>query len=120
MAKDLSDTVRDVVTHAARDALKNLGDVKPGTKRSNGRLSGASGVAADAGLAAMVPLAKKGVDAVRSGAVPTSPAKAARKAAPSKVMSKAASRAGDRVGSHLKDTVSSKVDEAGGAGGLVK
>jgi uncharacterized membrane protein len=120
MAKDLSDTVRDVVTHAARDALKNLGDVKPGTKKSNGRLSGASGVAAGAGLAAMVPLAKKGVDAVRSGAVPMSAAKLARKAGPTKVASKAASRAGDRIGSQLKDAVSSKVDEAGGAGGLVK
>jgi uncharacterized membrane protein len=120
MAKDLSDTVRDAVTHAARDALKNLGDAKPGAKKSNGRLSGASGLAAGAGLAAMVPLAKKGVDAVRSGGIPTSPAKAARKAAPGKVMNKAASHAGDRVGSHLKDAVSSKVEEAGGAGGLVK
>ena len=31
-----------------------------------------------------------------------------------------ASKAGDKVTSGLKDTVSSKVDEAGGAGGLVK
>jgi uncharacterized membrane protein len=120
MAKDLSDTVRNVVTHAARDTLKNLSDAKPGAKKSNGRLSGASGVAAGAGLAAMVPLAKKGVDAIRSGAIPTSPSKLARKAAPSKVASNAASKAGDRVGSQLKDAVSSTVDEAGGAGGLVK
>ena len=111
MAKDLSSTVRDVVGHAARDAMKNLGDAKPGGKKSNGRLSGAKGIAAGAGLAAMVPLAKKGVDAVRSGALPTSPAK---------LGGKAASTAGDRVGAQLKDAVSSKVDEAGGAGGLVK
>jgi uncharacterized membrane protein len=115
MAKDMSSTVRDVVTHVARDAIKNLGDAKPDTKRSNGRLSGASGLAAGAGLAAMVPLAKKGVDAFRSGSVPTSPGKMVGKAA-----GKAASSAGDRVGSQLKDAVSSKVDEAGGAGGLVK
>ena len=76
MAKDLSSSVRDVVTNVARDAIKNLGDAKPDTKKkSNGRLSGASGLAAGAGLAAMVPLAKKGVDAVRSGSMPTSPAK---------------------------------------------
>ena len=31
-----------------------------------------------------------------------------------------ASKAGEKVGSNLKDTVSEKVDEAGGAGGLVK
>jgi uncharacterized membrane protein len=117
MAKDLTDTVRDVVTHAAKDALKNFGDAKPGGKKSNGRFSGASGLAAGAGLAAMVPLAKKGVDAVRSG---SSPGKMARKAGPTSLVTKAASKAGDRVGSQLKDTVSSKVDEAGGAGGLVK
>ena len=29
MAKDLSSTVRDAVTHVARDAIKNLGDAKP-------------------------------------------------------------------------------------------
>jgi hypothetical protein len=71
MAKDLSTTVRDVVTHVAHDAMKNLGEARPSAKHANGRLSGASGVAVGAGLAAMVPLAKKGVDAVRSGAVAT-------------------------------------------------
>jgi uncharacterized membrane protein len=111
MAKDLSSTVRDVVTNVAHDTLKNLGEARPSAKQSNGRLSGASGVAVGAGLAAMVPLAKKGVDAVRSGAVPTSPTKLA---------GKAASKAGDRVGSQLKGAVSSKVDEAGGAAGIVK
>jgi uncharacterized membrane protein len=111
MAKDLSTTVRDVVTHVAHDAMKNLGEARPSAKHANGRLSGASGVAVGAGLAAMVPLAKKGVDAVRSGAVATSPRKMA---------GKAASKAGDRVGSQVKDAVSSKVDQAGGAGGIVK
>jgi uncharacterized membrane protein len=111
MAKDLSNTVRDTVTHVARDAIKNLGNAKPAAKSSNGRLSGAKGLAAGAGLAAMVPLAKKGVDAVRSGAVPTSR---------TKLVGKAASGAGDRVGAQLKDAVSSKIDEAGGAGGLAK
>jgi uncharacterized membrane protein len=111
MAKDLGSTVRDTVTHVARDAIKNIGDVKPAAKRSNGRFSGATGLAAGAGLAAMVPLAKKGVDAVRSGAIPTKP---------SKLVGKAASHAGDRVGSQLKDTVSAKIDQAGGAGGIAK
>ena len=68
MAKDLSNTVRDAATHVARDAIKSLGNARPAAKKSNGRLSGAKGLAAGAGLAAMVPLAKKGVDAVRSGA----------------------------------------------------
>jgi uncharacterized membrane protein len=111
MAKDVGSTVRDAVTHVARDAIRSLGDAKPPAKSSNGRLSGATGLAAGAGLAAMVPLAKKGVDAVRSGAIPTTPTKLA---------GKAASRAGDRVGSQLKDTVRSKIDDAGGAGGIAK
>src|SRR5688500_4014424 len=111
MAKDMSSTVRDVVTHLARDAVKNLGDAKPAPRKSKGRFSGASGLAAGAGLAAMVPAAKEGYDAVRSGGVPTSP---------TKMVSKAASSAGDRVGGHVKDAVSSKVDQAGGAGGLAK
>jgi uncharacterized membrane protein len=63
------------------------------------------------GLAAAAPLAKKGVDAMRANGKPLGPAKLA---------AKGASKAGDRVGDKLKETVSSKVDEAGGAGGMVK
>jgi uncharacterized membrane protein len=111
MAKDLSSTVRDVVTHVARDAMKNLGDATPAVRKPKSRLSGPTGVAAGAGLAAMVPVAKKGYDAVRSGAIPASP---------TKMVSKAASSAGGRVGGQVKDAVSSKVDQAGGAGGIAK
>ena len=118
MARDVSDTVRDALTSVAREALKNAGNVGPSKKKSS-PLSGAKGLAAGAGLAALAPLAaKKGFDAVRSnGSLPTpSPTKLAAKASPTKL----ASKAGDRVGSKMKDAVSSKVDEAGGAGGLVK
>ncbi len=110
MPKDMSETVRGAFTHVAREAIKTIGDVPP-KKRSN-PLSGPKGIAAGAGLAALVPLAaKRGVDAVRAnGGMPT----------PAKATGKVASKAGDRVGSKLKDAVSSKVDEAGGAGGLVK
>ena len=104
MAKDMSETVRDALGHAVREAVKNVGDVSPKAKR-NGGLSGAKGLAAGAGLAAAAPLAKKGVDAIRSGAL--SPATMA-------------SKASDKVGSSLKDTVSEKVDQAGGAGGIAK
>ena len=58
-----------------------------------------------------MPLARKGVSAVRAGRPSLKPAKVAEKAA---------TKAGDRVGAKLKDAVSEKVDEAGGAGGLVK
>jgi uncharacterized membrane protein len=108
MAKDMSDTVRTALTGAAREAIKNIGDVTP--KKRSSPLAGPKGVAAGAGLAALVPLAKRGVDAVRSNGMPT----------PSKATGKAASMAGDRVGSKLKDAVGSKIDQAGGAGGLAK
>jgi uncharacterized membrane protein len=111
MARDVSDTVRDALGGVVREALKNAGDVKPGKKKS-GSLSGVKGIAAGMGLAAAAPLAKKGVDAIRSngGGIPR----------PTKMAGKAASNVGDKVADTLKDTVSSKVDEAGGAGGLVK
>jgi uncharacterized membrane protein len=114
MAKDMGDAVRDALGHAVRDALKNVSDVSPKPKRSSGGpFSGARGLAAGAGLAAAAPLAKKGVDAIRAnGGLPTP--------SPTKAAGRAASKAGDRIGANLKETVSSKVDEAGGAGGLVK
>jgi uncharacterized membrane protein len=108
MAKDVSETVRDALGQAVRAAIKNAGDVTP--EKSHGSpLSGARGVAAGAGLAAIAPLAYKSVDKLRQGGGLSTPS-----------MGGMASKAGDKVGSKLKDTVSEKVDEAGGAGGLVK
>ena len=115
MAKDMGDTVRDALGHAVREAVKSVGDAKPKPKRGRGGgpLSGARGLAAGAGLAAAAPLAKKGVDALRAnGGLPTP--------SPGKAAGKMASKAGDKVAGNVKDVVSSKVDEAGGAGGLVK
>jgi uncharacterized membrane protein len=110
MARDVSDTVRDALGNVVREAIKNAGDVTPAKKKS-GPLSGVKGIGAGMALAAAAPLAKKGVDAIRSNnGIP----------GPSKIAGQAASKAGDKVSGTLKDTVSSKVDEAGGAGGLVK
>jgi uncharacterized membrane protein len=113
MAKDMGDAVRGALSQAVREAVKNVGDVSPKPKSSKGPFSGGRGLAAGAGLAAAAPLAKKGVDAIRAnGGIPTP--------SPTKAAGRMASKAGDKVTSGLKDTVSSKVDEAGGAGGLVK
>jgi uncharacterized membrane protein len=109
MAKDLSDTVRDALGQVVKDAVSNIGNAAPPAKKAS-PLSGAKGVAAGAGLAALAPLAKKGVDAVRSNGVPTG----------GKAASKAAGKMGDRVGGKLKEGVSEKVEQAGGAGGMVK
>ena len=111
MAKDMGDAVRDALGHAVREAVKNVGDMSP-TKSKSGPFSGARGLAAGAGLAAAAPLAKKGVDKLRNGGLPTP--------SPTRAAGKLASKAGDRVGSNLKDTVSEKVDQAGGVGGIAK
>jgi uncharacterized membrane protein len=116
MAKDLSDTVRDALAQMVREAVKNVGNSQPADKSSP--LSGARGVLAGAGLAALAPLAKRGVDAVRGNGInlpSPEPGKAAAKAT-----SKSAQKVGDQVGTKLKEGVSEKVDEAGGAGGVMK
>ena len=113
MAKDMGDAVRDALGHAVREAVKNVGDMSPKRKSKSGPFSGARGLAAGAGLAAAAPLAKKGVDTIRAnGGIPTP--------SPTVPRASVASKAGDKVGSNLKDTVSDKVDEAGGAGGIAK
>jgi uncharacterized membrane protein len=104
MASQLTDTLRSTVGDTARDALKNIGDVRP--KRWNplsrskpSPLSGAKGVAVGVGLSALAPLAKKGVDAVRSKGGPG-----------------VASTVGEKVGDKVKETVSQKVDGGGDEG----
>jgi uncharacterized membrane protein len=112
MARDVTETVRDALGNAVREAIKNAGDAAP-TKNKSGPLNGAKGIAAGMGLAAAAPfMAKKGVDAMRNG----NPIGGG----PTKLATKAASNVGDKVSDTLKETVSTKVDQAGGAGGLVK
>jgi len=112
MAKDVSDTVRDALGSVMREAVKNVGDASPKKKSKGSPFSGAKGLAAGAGLAAAAPLAKKGVDKVRMNGLGA--------LSPASMATKAVSNAGEKVSSNVKDTVSKKVDEAGGAGGIAK
>jgi uncharacterized membrane protein len=112
MAKDMSDTMRDALGQVARQALKSATEAASNKganplKRKSSPLSGVKGLAAGAGLAAAAPIAYKGVDKLR--AIPKAGGAGGL-----------ASKAGDSLGSKLKDTVSDKVDEAGGAGGMLK
>jgi uncharacterized membrane protein len=112
MAKDLGEMVRDAVGQVAKEAVNSIGDSGP-TKKSGGPLSGMKGVAVGAGLAGLAPLAAKGAKPVKrmlssdGGGVKD-------------VADKAGSRAGEGVGNKLKESVSEKVDDAGGVGGIVK
>jgi Polyketide cyclase / dehydrase and lipid transport len=110
---NLSDTMRDALGQAAKEALKSATQAASNKsanpiKPKKSPLSGVKGLAAGAGLAAAAPIAYKGVDKLRHGGIPKPSA------------SGLVSKAGDQLGSKLKDTVSEKVDEAGGAGGMVK
>jgi uncharacterized membrane protein len=107
MAKDVGDVVKGAVGQVVRDATQSVGG---NGRKSGSSLSGARGLAAGAGLAALAPLAKKGVGALirnRSGNGASGPGDLI-------------SKAGDKVGDKVKDTVSDKVDEAGGVGGIAK
>jgi uncharacterized membrane protein len=114
MAKDLGDAIGTAVGRAAREAAQTVAtNARKSSK--NGSLSGAKGLVAGAGVAALAPLAKKGFDAVRSSGAPSMPS-----VKPGKVAGKAASKVGDKVGDKVKQGISDKVDEAGGAGGIAK
>jgi uncharacterized membrane protein len=116
MAKDIQDTVRDLIVGAIENAGKGTPSAKAG--RSGRGLSGLRGVAAGAGAAALAPVAVKGAgklvrdmgfngvrDVLRS---------------PGKAVQGLASDAGEHLGSQLGDKVSEKVDESGGPAGILK
>ncbi len=57
MANDFQDTIQELVNRAAKEGSKGLREAK----RPGGALSGVRGVAAGAGVAALAPLAAKGI-----------------------------------------------------------
>ncbi len=115
MAKDMSDTLKDTFGSVVREAAKNVGNLpSPGKgKKGSSPLSGARGLAAGAGVAALVPLARKGVSAARGGGLH-------KPKGPVAMVSQAASNATDKVTDNLKSVATDKIDEAGGAGGIAK
>jgi uncharacterized membrane protein len=122
MAKDVQDTIREVLTNAVEEAAKSLSPSGNGKLSRNGKskgpLSGVKGIAAGAGAAALAPLAAKGVGKLAKtiGAEGLSDVASA----PGKAVSGATSKLGDSVGSSIGDKISSKVDEAGGPSGILK
>ncbi len=111
MARDVQDTVRHVL-----HALDGAGGNSRG--KSNNGLSGAKGVAAGAGAAALVPLAVKGAGRLVKGISADGLGDVVH--APQHALHGATSKLGDSVGGKLSDKVSQKVDEAGGAKGIAK
>ena len=103
MAKDLGDAIGAAVGRTAREAAQSI---STNGRKGSGPLSGMKGVAAGAGLAALVPLAGKGAAKLvkRGLGDGDSPVK----------------KAGDKVGEGVKDAVGKSVEGAGGAAGLAK
>src|SRR5690242_20423493 len=108
MAKDVQDTIREVLTHAVGEATKNLNVDRSG--KSGGPLSGMKGIAAGAGVVALAPLAAKGVGKLAKTVGVNGLGDIAK--APGKAVGDATSKLGDSVGSSISDKVSDKVDEA--------
>jgi len=99
---DVGELLGTAVGRVAREAVHT---VSPGGHR-NGGLSGPKGLAAGAGLAALVPIAAKGAGVARRAASGNGihPVK----------------KAGEKLSGSVTDAVGKKVDEAGGAKGLAK
>ena len=107
MAKDVGDAIGAAIGHAAREVVDTVSaNARRGSKKPQmPQLSGGRGVAAGAGLVALVPLAAKGAGMVMHGLRNgTGPLQAA----------------GDKVSGTVQDAVGKKVDEAGGASGIAK
>ena len=104
MAKDLGDVIGNAIGKVAREAVETV--AANGRGRSNGSLSGAKGLAAGVGVAALAPVAARGAGKLikgvgGNGAVPLQ-------------------KAGKKLGGTVKDAVGEKVDQAGGAAGIAK
>jgi uncharacterized membrane protein len=116
MAKSVQDRVWKAVSDAVGDASKSLDGARH--IKSNGGLSGAKGVAAGAGAVALAPLAVKGISKLVN--VPGTDAAREVASKPGKAVKGATSKVGDSIGDKVRDEVSGKIKEAGGAGGIAK
>jgi uncharacterized membrane protein len=114
MAKDMQDTVKEVLSRVVQDTGKNLSDHNP--TRSGGPLSGTRGIAAGAGAAALAPVAFKGISKLVKAVSTDGLGEVA--GAPGRAVSGLTSKVGDTIGSSVGDKVSQKVDEAGGPSGV--
>jgi uncharacterized membrane protein len=109
MAKDVGDAIGTAIGHAAREVASTVSSNAHKASKKQPSLSGGKGVAAGAGLVALVPLAAKGagmaVKTLNNGTKPLQ-------------------LAGDKLSGGLSDAVGKQVgkqvEQAGGASGLAK
>ncbi len=116
MAKDIQETIRDILSEAVGDATKAVTPSRDGKK--GGPLSGMKGIAAGAGAVALAPLAAKGVGKLAKTFVSDGLNGVVK--APGEALGGATSKLGSTVGSGIGDKITGKIDESGGPGGIVK
>jgi uncharacterized membrane protein len=104
MAKDLGDAIGTALGKVAREAVGSV--ASNGRGKSNGALSGAKGLAAGVGMAALAPVAAKGAGKLAKGIVGNG-------ASP-------VQKVGEKVGGTVKDAVGQSIEGAGGPAGIAK
>jgi uncharacterized membrane protein len=107
MAKDLGDAIGTVVGKVARETAQNV--MQNARKSKNGHVSGLTGLAVGAGLAAAAPLAVKGAKLAKRGLANGGDA-----------LEKPLKKAGDKVTGAASDVVDKKVKDVGGPAGIAK
>jgi uncharacterized membrane protein len=107
MAKDLGDAIGTVVGKVARETAQNV--MQNARKSKNGQVSGLTGLAVGAGLAAAAPLAVKGAKLAKRGLSNGGDA-----------LENPLKKAGDKVTGAASDVVDNKVKDMGGPAGIAK
>ncbi len=118
MANSVQDTLRELAISAIEGAGKNFngGDQQSvPTPQKNG--FGGKGLAAGVGMAALAPVAVKGLNRLAREAGMDSVQELV--SSPGRAVQGLGSAVGGQVGSNLSDKVSEKVDEAGGPSGIL-
>jgi uncharacterized membrane protein len=105
----MSTAVSEILGGLGSNKSKSLGGHGHRDGNGGGALSGAKGLAAGAGAAALAPMAVKGIGKLINGG-------GSLASGPKGLAEGAASKLGDSVG----DKVSSKIDDAGGPSGILK
>jgi hypothetical protein len=118
MASNVQETLRELLISTIEGAGKGSnggGDETPSPPGKGG--SGARGLAAGVGVAALAPMAVKGLGRLARGAGMDGVQDMVK--SPGKAVQGLSSSVGGSVGSNLGDKVSEKVDEAGGPSGIL-
>ncbi|MDQ6834581.1 MAG: SRPBCC family protein [Actinomycetota bacterium] len=120
MANDMQDTLKQLLISTIEGAGKSSNGASDKLEKSSGSgggISGARGVAAGVGAAALAPMAIKGLGKLARGAGMNGVQDLVK--SPGKAVQGLGSNLGGQVGSTLGDKVSDKVDEAGGPSGIL-